>query len=110
MVVIWGFSKMKPYWVSPEHQSILQFSFQNCEVLFNQSSGYDVYRHHVVLCIIVAMMSIDVTNVSNYSVVNIRPVGRANLYTVLARCFSYFRVWQEVVDCSMAVLGSTSFD
>jgi hypothetical protein len=52
---------------------------------FNQSSGYDVYRRHAVLCIVVATMSIDVMHVSNYSIVDIRPVGNANLYVVLAR-------------------------
>jgi hypothetical protein len=49
--------------------------------LFNQSSGYDVYRCHVVLCIIVAIMSVDVTHVSNYYIVDTMPVGNA-----LVRC------------------------
>jgi hypothetical protein len=44
------------------------------------------------MCIVVAMTSIDVMHVSNYSIVDIKPVGNANLYTVLARCSSYFRV------------------
>jgi hypothetical protein len=51
-----------------------------------QSSGYDSYRHHAVLCIVVAMMSIYVMYVSNYSVVDMMPFGNANLYVVLARC------------------------
>jgi hypothetical protein len=39
-----------------------------------------------------SMTSIDVTHVSNYSVVDIMPVSNGNLCTVLARCSSYFRV------------------
>jgi hypothetical protein len=73
---------------------------------FNQSSGYDIYRCHEVLCIIVAMMSIDVMHVSNYSDVDIMPISNGNLYVVLARCSSYFTMRQEVADC----LGSSSFD
>jgi hypothetical protein len=34
----------------------------------NQSSGYDVYRRRAVLCIAVAMTSIDVMHVSNLNV------------------------------------------
>jgi hypothetical protein len=60
--------------------------------VLNQSSGDDVYRRHVVLYITAAMMSIDVKHVSNYSVVDIMPVINANLYVVLTRCSSYFRV------------------
>jgi hypothetical protein len=56
------------------------------------------------------MMSIHVTHVFNCSVVDIMAVGNVNLYVVLARCSSYFRVCQEVVDCLTAVLGSSSFD
>jgi hypothetical protein len=59
---------------------------------FNQSSGYDVYRHRVMLCIIVAMTSVDVTHVSNYSIIDIMLVSNGNLYIVLARCSSYFRM------------------
>jgi hypothetical protein len=61
-------------------------------MVFNQSSGYDIYRRHVALCIVVAMTSIDIMHVSNYSVVDIMTVGNANLYVVLASCSSYFRV------------------
>jgi hypothetical protein len=61
----------------------------NC---LNQSSGYDVHRCHAVQCIVVAMTSIHVTHISNYSVVDIMQVGDANLCIVLARCSSYFRV------------------
>jgi hypothetical protein len=42
-------------------------------VVFNQSNGYDIYRRHAVLCIIAAMMSVDVMHVFNYSVVDIMP-------------------------------------
>jgi hypothetical protein len=56
-------------------------------VTLDQSSGYDIYRHYVVLCIVVAMMSVDITHV-----VGIMPVGNADLYVVHARCSSYFRV------------------
>jgi hypothetical protein len=59
---------------------------------FNESSGYDVYRHHAVLCIVVAMTSIDIVHISNYYIVDIMPVGNANLYIMLARFSSYFRV------------------
>jgi hypothetical protein len=62
------------------------------ELFSNQSSGYDVYRRHAVLCIVVTMMSIDVTHVSNHSVVDIMPVSNGNLYFVLARCSGNFRV------------------
>jgi hypothetical protein len=62
------------------------------KIVLNQSGGFDVYRCHSVLCIIVVMTSIDVMHVSNYSVVDILPVGYANLYIVFARCSSYFRV------------------
>jgi hypothetical protein len=76
----------------------------------NQSSGYDIYRRHAVLCIVVVMTSTDVTHVSKYSIVHMMPVSNGNLYVVFARCSSYFRVWQEVVDCLTAVLGLSSFD
>jgi hypothetical protein len=32
-------------------------------------------------------------------------VGSSYLYIVLARYSSYFRVWQEIVDCVIAVQG-----
>jgi hypothetical protein len=38
------------------------------------------------------MTSLHVMLVSNYTVVDIMTVGNANLYVVLARCSSYFRV------------------
>jgi hypothetical protein len=76
----------------------------------NQSSGYDVYRRHAVQCIVVAMASVDVTHVSNYSIIDIMTVTDVKLYVVLARCSSYFTVWQEVVDCLITVLGLSSFD
>jgi hypothetical protein len=79
-------------------------------ILLNQSSGYDVYRCHVALCVVVAMTSTDVMHVSNYSTIDIMPVGNANLYVALAKCSSYFRVRQEVDDCLIAVLGSSSFN
>jgi hypothetical protein len=59
---------------------------------FNQSSGCDVYSRHAVLCTVVAMTSMDVMHISNYYIVDIMPVGKANFYIVLARCSSYFRV------------------
>jgi hypothetical protein len=49
-----------------------------------------------LLCFVVAMTSIDITHVSNCSVVDIvdiMPVSSGNLYIVLARCSSCFRVW-----------------
>jgi hypothetical protein len=55
-------------------------------------------------------MSIDVTHVSDYSIVDIIPVSNGNLYGVLARCSSYFRAEQGVADCVTAVLGSSYFD
>lgn len=55
-------------------------------------SACDIYRRHAVLCIVVAITSIDVKHVSNYPVVDIMPVGNADLYIVLAKCSSYFRV------------------
>jgi hypothetical protein len=38
------------------------------EYLLNQSSGYDDYRCHVILCIVVTVTSVDVMHVSNYSI------------------------------------------
>jgi hypothetical protein len=64
----------------------------SCRDLFNQSSGYDVHRHHAVLCIVVAMTSEDFMYVSDYSIIDIMPVINANFYVVLARYSSYFRV------------------
>jgi hypothetical protein len=75
--------------------------------MFDQSSGYDVSRCRAVLCNVVAMTSINVTHVSNYSILDIMPVINGNLYVVLARCSSYFRVWQEVVDDLIGVQGSS---
>jgi hypothetical protein len=72
----------------------------------NQSSGYDVYRWHAVLHIVVAMMSID----SNYSVIDIMSIRNRNYYVVLARCSSYFIAWKGVCDCLIAVLCLSSFN
>jgi hypothetical protein len=41
-------------------EEITLHAYENVKTLFNQSSGYDIYRHHVVLCIVVEMTSIDV--------------------------------------------------
>jgi hypothetical protein len=38
--------------------------------LTNWAGGYDVYRHHAVLRIIVAMTSINTAHVPNYSIVD----------------------------------------
>jgi hypothetical protein len=84
---------------------IVSSSWCSSLMLINQSS-----RCLAVLCVTVAMTSVDVVHVSNYSIVYIIPVGSADLYVVLARCSSYFRVWQEVIDCLIAVLGSSSFN
>jgi hypothetical protein len=59
---------------------------------FSQLSGYDVLRHHAVLCIIVGTTSLHVMRISNYVVIAVMPVGNADLYIVLARCSTYFRV------------------
>jgi hypothetical protein len=40
-------------------------------------------------------MSIHVTHVSNYTVIDIMTVSNADLYIMLARSSSYFRVLQE---------------
>jgi hypothetical protein len=42
--------------------------------------------------IVVAVMSLHVMHVSNYTVVDIMTVGNENLYVVHAGCSSYFRV------------------
>jgi hypothetical protein len=38
------------------------------DVYINQLSGYDILRHHAVLCIVVGMASLYIMHVSNYSV------------------------------------------
>jgi hypothetical protein len=53
-------------------------------------TGYDVYRRHVVLCIVVAMISMDVMHDPNYCVVGIMPVMYANLYILLVGFSGYF--------------------
>jgi hypothetical protein len=57
------------------------------------SSGYDV-------CTIDAFFS-------SYTVVDVTTVSNANLYAVLVRSSSYFRVWQEGADCLIAAVGSS---
>jgi hypothetical protein len=60
----------------------------------NQLSGYDVLTRHTFLCIILGMTSLHVMHVSNCTVVDMA-VGNANLYIVLARSSSYFRVTER---------------
>jgi hypothetical protein len=48
----------------PVHVSLSYGTFPS----LNRSSGYCVYRHRAVLCIIVAMTSVDVLHVSNLNV------------------------------------------
>jgi hypothetical protein len=43
----------------------MEMSILTVFTTINQSSGYDVYRRGAVLCIVVAMTSIDVMHISN---------------------------------------------
>jgi hypothetical protein len=61
-------------------------------------SGYDVLTLHAVLSIIVDMTSLHIIHVSNYTIVDTMTLSNANLYVVLARSSSYFRVWQDGAD------------
>jgi hypothetical protein len=72
----------------------------------NQLNGYDVITDEL-LCIVVGMTSLHVMHVSSYTIVDIMTVSSINLYAMLARFSSYFRVWQEGADCLIAVLGSS---
>jgi hypothetical protein len=73
--------------------------------IFNQLNGYGVWICHALLFIIGAtdicacfQLHRCIYNDSN-----------ANLYIVLVRFSSYFRVWQEGADCLIAVLGSSFY-
>jgi hypothetical protein len=80
-------------WCNAKNPFPTQRYFATQDLIYvNQSGVYDVYKCHAVLCIIVAMVSIDVTHCSGYFVLEIMPVSNGNLYIVLARCFSYFIV------------------
>lgn len=57
----------------------------------NQLSGYDVLTQHMLLCIVADMMSVHVMSVSSYATVDMS-VANVNLYAVLARSSSYFRM------------------
>jgi hypothetical protein len=53
-----------------------------------------VLTHYALLCIVVGMTSVYVMHISNYTVVDMS-ISNANLYVVLVRSSSYFRVSQE---------------
>jgi hypothetical protein len=60
---------------------------------FNQLSGHDTLTPHALLCITVGIPSLHIMQVSNYNVVDVM-TPYANVYTVLVRSSSYFRLWQ----------------
>jgi hypothetical protein len=57
----------------------------------SQLSGYDVLTHHAVRCIIVGKTSLYFIHISSYKIVDMT-VSNGNLYAVLVRASSYFRV------------------
>jgi hypothetical protein len=52
------------------------------------------------------MTSLHVMHVTNDTFADIMTVDNANLYVVLDESSNYFRVWQEVADCLIAVSSS----
>jgi hypothetical protein len=63
---------------------------------------------HGLLSIITGMMSVHIIHISNYSVM--KTASNENVYLVLAKSSSYFRVWKEGADCLIVVLGPSSFE